>query len=227
MNQAGEAAIAAQVGGVDRRDETEAEAAAGAADAAWVAIETPLTADDLMAFLDDVERLLRINPLYVVSQFTVLDGGRYRLGLHNLSNDRVDSLEITASRRADGLALRYSQGLKSATTFRVEPSPSGGSRLVVTDTYSGASEEERTHRLGEVDRSLTSWGRALHGYLRMWARWRWLAPWRWYMARVWQPMTPSARRVVFLILAISAFDVVALGALGIVLMLTRQFVPAP
>jgi hypothetical protein len=224
MNQAGEAAIASEVGGVDRRDGAEA---AGAADAAWVAIETPLSADDLLAFLNDVERLLRINPLYVVSQFAVLGGGRYRLGLHNLSNDRAGTIEITASRRADGLDLRYSEGLKSATTFRVEPGLNGGSRLVVTDTYAGASEEERARRLGEVDRSLTTWGRALHGYLRMWARWRWLAPWRWYMARVWQPMTPSARRVVFLILAISAFDVVALGALGLVLMLTRQFGPAP
>jgi len=201
--------------------------AAAAADAAWVAIETPLTAGDLLLFLDDVERLLRINPLYVVSQFSDLGGGRYRLGLHNLSNDRIDDVEFTVSRRGDGLELRYGGGLKTSTTFRVEAGPSGGSRLVVTDTYAGASEEERARRLGEVDRSLTAWGRSLHGFLRMWARWRWLAPWRWYMARVWQPMTPTARRVVFLILAISAFDVVALGALGIVLMLIRQFGPAP
>ena len=61
--------------------------------------------------------------------------------------------------------------------------------------------------------SLNAWGRALHDYLAAWARWRRLAPWRWYMGRVWQPMTPSARRIVWMIWVISAFEVVALAAL--------------
>ena len=190
-------------------------------DAAWVVIDTPLSPGELRLFLDDVERLFRINPHYVFERFEPLGGGRYRLALHNMSNDRDVDVEITARWRQDSLDVRYGAGLKTATLFRAEPGAEGRSRLVVTDTYAGLPEAERLHRLDEVDRSLTAWGRALHGYIRLWSRWHWLAPFRWYMARVWLPMKPSARRIVFLFLAISAFDLLALGALGLLLMLSR------
>ena len=78
--------------------------------------------------------------------------------------------------------------------------------------------DERRARAGEIDLSLNAWGRALHSYFGAWARWRWLGPWRWYMRRVWQPMKPSARRIVWMIWVISAFElfaiVVLLGNLG-------------
>lgn len=196
-------------------------------DAAWVTIDTPLSPSELRAFLDDVERLFRINPHYVFERFEPLAGGRYHLALHNLSNDRDLDVEITALWRKDALEVRYGTGLKTATMFRAEPGAGGRSRIVVTDTYDGVPEAERRHRLDEVDRSLTAWGRALHGYIALWSRWQWLTPFRWYMARVWLPMKPSARRIVFLILAISAFDLVALGALGLLLMLSRLWASAP
>jgi hypothetical protein len=88
-----------------------------------------------------------------------------------------------------------------------------GSLLVVTDVYEGGTAAERRARGGEVDLSLNAWGRALHDYLRLWSRWSWLGPWRWYMRRAWQPMTPSARRIVWMIWVVSAFEVAALAAL--------------
>lgn len=68
--------------------------------------------------------------------------------------------------------------------------------LVITDEYDELSAPEYAERQGEVDRSLVPWGHALFRYLRAWSRWSWLPPWRWYMRRVWQPMKPSARRIV-------------------------------
>ena len=193
-------------------------------DAAWVRITTALTAADLRAFLDDVERLYRINPLLEIVAFETLGENRYRLAADNHSNgQRLDAvLAVTAKDSA--LEISYSAGLKVATHFRVEAAP-GGAQLVVTDIYGGGSLEQRRVRAGEVDLSLNAWGRALHDYLKVWARWSWLAPWRWYMRRVWQPMKPSARRVVWMIWVISAFEVVALVALMAIWGVVRQASP--
>jgi hypothetical protein len=180
-------------------------------DAAWIRIPTSLPPAELIAFLQDVERLYRINPLLEVSTFTSAGEGRYRLVAHNHSNGNdVDSL-LVVTPKTSRLEIAYAHGLKTATHFHVEAVPCG-SHLFVTDVY-GGSEEERRSRMEEVDRSLNAWGRALHDYLKMWARWSWLRPWRWYMHRVWQPMKPSARRIVWMIWVISIFEVVAVVAL--------------
>ena len=183
-------------------------------DAAWVRIATPLAAADLRLFLDDIERLYRINPLLELSAFEATGGGAYRLAARNLSNGRDIEVALAVTPRETGIDVRYSGGLKTATSFSVEPAVGeGGSHLVVTDVYESGTEAERRARAGEVDLSLNAWGRALHDYLRAWTRWSWLAPWRWYMRRVWQPMTPSARRIVWMIWVVSAFEVVALAGL--------------
>ena len=57
-----------------------------------------------------------------------------------------------------------------------------------------------------MDKSLIQWGHALHRYLRQWKRWSGVAPWRWYMRRVWQPMRPMARRIVFLLIMVTALE---------------------
>ena len=190
-------------------------------DAAWVQISTALTAADLRAFLDDVERLYRINPLLEIAAFEPMGEDRYRLAAHNHSNGQDIDVVLAATVKDSSLEIAHNVGLKSATHFRVEIAP-GGAHLVVTDIYAGGSEEERRGRAGEVDLSLNAWGRALHDYLEVWVRWSWLAPWRWYMRRVWQPMKPSARRVVWMIWVISAFEVLALVALMAIWTVVRQ-----
>jgi hypothetical protein len=183
-------------------------------DAAWVEIPTALSVVDLLSFLDDIERLYRINPLLEIRTFEVTGGGTYRLAARNLSNGRDIETALAVTRRETGIDVRYSHGLKTATSFRAKPAAGeGGSHLIVTDVYEGGTEAERRARAGEVDLSLNAWGRALHDYLRAWTRWSWLAPWRWYMRRTWQPMTPSARRIVWMIWVVSAFEVAALAAL--------------
>lgn len=194
------------------------------ADWASVSIETPLAPAALRGFLDDVERLYRINPLLEIEAFTPLARGSYRLLARNLANGRDIDVEIDVAASAAGIEARYRSGLKSATSFSVAAAGSTA-RLVVTETYAG-SEAERHARLAEVDTSLNAWGRALHDYLRHWSRWSWLRPWRWYMARVWQPMRPSARRIVYMIWVISLVELVALIAIG-GLMIALGGLPAP
>ncbi|KAB2846350.1 MAG: hypothetical protein F9K44_15550, partial [Hyphomicrobiaceae bacterium] len=182
-----------------------------AEDAAWVSIETPLSADELRHFIEDVERLYRINPLLEFGAFAPAGKDRFRVVLRNLSNGRDGEFVLAVSREHSAIKVSYSEGLKQLTTFRVEPAHPGA-RLVIRDDYGGATEAERNARIDEVDRSLSAWGRALHDYLRRWARWRWLAPWRWYMARLWLPMKPSGRRIVYMLWIITLFEFLALAA---------------
>lgn len=181
----------------------------GHEDAAWVRIETAMSPADLRAFIEDVERLYRINPLLEISAFESVGPRRHRLAAHNHSNGRDIDVVLAITGGATEVEVAYDAGLRTATQFRVEATPEG-SHLFVTDIYGGGSEAERRARAGEVDLSLNAWGRALHVYLKAWARWRWLAPWRWYMRRVWQPMQPSARRIVWMIWVISAFELIAI-----------------
>jgi hypothetical protein len=193
-------------------------------DAAWVRIATPLSVADLRLFLEDIERLYRINPLLDIAVFQPAGRGRYRLVAHNHSNGQDIEVGLAVAATDTGLEVTYEQGLKASTQFRVEATPHG-SHLFVTDVYGGGSAEERRARADEVDLSLNAWGRALHAYLQAWARWSWFAPWRWYMRRVWQPMKPSARRIVWMIWVISAFEVIAASVLLAIWVLARQVLP--
>lgn len=184
-------------------------------DAAWVAVDTPLSAAALRAFCDDVERLLRINSMLEFLEWRSLDGDMYSMKVRNLSNGRITATSFRVARSDDRVRLTYDTGLKTATEFRVEPT-GGSARLVVTDDYSGTPEAERHARMDEIDRSLVHWGHDLHRYLRQWHRWSRWRLWRWYMGRVWQPMKSSARRITFIIIAVTVFEIIA-GLVAIVI----------
>jgi len=109
--------------------------------------------------------------------------------------------------------IHYLNSLKSTTRINVETDPLG-SKLTITEDYSQLSEEERQARLPEVDKSLPQWANDLQAYLLMWNRWSWFGPWRWYMRRIWQPLKPMGRRIVYMFIWISIVEI-ALIALGV------------
>jgi hypothetical protein len=191
-------------------------------DWASVRIATKLSPAELIAFCQDTERLLRINSMYEFEEWRSDGDRRFFMRARNLSNGREISTPLLVEPCQDGIRIVYAAGLKAATTFRVAPLAQdgsmigldGGAVLVVTDDYSGTPESERLARISEVDQSLVGWGRDLQRYLRHWARWSGFGPWRWYMRRLWQPMKPKARRITFMLLAITAFELV-IGVLAI------------
>lgn len=195
-------------------------------------IATPLSPEALAAFCQDAERLLRINSMYEFEEWRPASEGRFFMRARNLSNNRTIETPLRVEPRSDGMRIVYEAGLKTATEFKVEPPAGeggadgaragGGATLVVTDDYSGAPEAERRTRADEIDRSLVCWGHDLHRYLRHWARWSGFAPWRWYMCRVWQPMKPSARRITFMLIAITVFELVAALLVVVVFALARD-----
>jgi len=186
-------------------------AAAVPADAAWVVVDTPLDAAQLAEFCADTERLFRINPYLEFRYWRAGGAGKPEAAFRNLSNQR----DIVLAFEVEGAAGRefivhYNRGLKRCTRFRIEPH-GRGSRLTITDEY---DEKAAEADLAEVDKSLHAWGVALQEYLRRHARWGRYGWWRWYMRRVWVPMKPSARRIVYILWVLTMFEValIALGA---------------
>jgi len=180
------------------------EASAHHADAAWVTIDVPLEPAALSGLCGDVERLYRVNPYLEFRSWRETAPGAFAASVRNLSNQRDLELEMKLERASErDFIVHYNRGVKRNTRFEID-SAAGGSRLRITDDYSGTTAADAT----EVDRSLHAWGVALREYLLREQRWGWCAPWRWYMRRVWVPMKPAARRITFIILLVTLAEIV-------------------
>jgi len=197
----------------------ESAASLAAEDAVWVSIETPLDVDSLKSFCQNIERLYRINPMLIFNDWQADDYNHYRFSGQNISQEEPFSFDLTlaVTDLPDGLQIEYLQGIKSSTVFRIEPAPSGSqmkSKLTITENYDGMPEQERKEQLHTVDKSITVWAKYLQQYLHSWQRWSRFRLWRWYMQRVWQPMKPSGRRITYMLLWITVFEI-ALIMLGV------------
>lgn len=178
-------------------------------DAAWASVNTPLTPVQLELFCHDIERLFRINPMLEIKEWQTLGENRYRINTCNISQQPPFELEsdIEVIKTDLGLLITYSKGIKNTTTFKIEAAESG-SKLTIIDNYDGLSEQQRQNQLNEVDKSIVTWAHYLQKYLISWNRWSRIPIWRWYMRRIWQPMKPSGRRITYMLLWISAFEII-------------------
>ena len=181
-------------------------------DAAWVVLETPLAPSELAAFCRRLEMLYRINPFLEFESWQQNAPDVFRASAHNHSNGLPVVLEgRLAVESDDAWRIDFASGPKRHTRFEVAPA-GRGSRLTITDEYR-RPEEGETVSPELVDRSLHAWGVALKIFLERDRRWRWVPLYRWAMRRVWLPMKPAGRRVLFLVLVIAVADA-ALIALG-------------
>jgi hypothetical protein len=159
--------------------------------------------------------MFRINPYLEFSQWRETGPQHYHFSGKNISQEPAFefALDLRVEPLDDGIRVHYTQGLKSSTTFKIESAPEG-SQLTIIEDYDQLPEEERQARLHEVDRSLVKWANDLQTYLMHWRRWSRVGLWRWYMRRVWQPLKPSARRIVYILLWITVVEIalILLGA---------------
>ena len=177
-----------------------------AEDRAWVTVQTPLSLAELRKFCGDLERLYRINPYSEFQVWKETGPGQIHMEFRNLSTERDLSLDLKLVQESDtAFHVAYAQGIKAATRFELG-AVEGGSTLTITDDYNQLPADERARRLDEVDKSLAAWGQAIFDYLRRHKRWGWIAPWRWYMRRLWVPMKPSARRIAWLVVLITVVE---------------------
>lgn len=182
-------------------------AADSAADLDVATAETrlPIAPTAVVSFLGDVERLLRLNPLLAIERWEREDGG-FRLVARNESNGCAVEVALRVEAADDGLTLRYGQGIKRSTRLTAEPAPEG-TRLVVTEYYPRIVDPQDP-RVAEVDKSLVPWVAAIRRHLLARRRWGWLPGWRWWNERLMPSMAPRNRRIVRLILWLSAIEFV-------------------
>lgn len=175
-------------------------------DAAWVTVPVPQDADTLAQLCRDVEVLFRVNPYLYFSTWKQTGPTRYHAEFENQSNQQKLTLDFeVVSSPGQGFSVNYASGLKQRTIFTIEPAASG-STLTITDDYEGLPAAERAARTAEADKSLHAWGVALRAYFVRLKRWSWLPGWRWYIRRVWVPMKPSSRRIVWLLYLITVVE---------------------
>lgn len=174
--------------------------------AAWAQAEIPLPPPALFDFLADVERLFRLNPYLDIQSWESAPQGGFRLRAANEANGC--RYEVTARlevlRQGAAFTLTYDRGLKRATEFAVEPA-GAGSLLTVIDHYHPV-DDPQDQRLREVDRSLVPWVAAIRRHVRGRARYGRLPAWRWWTERFLLGMPPRQRRIVRLIVWVSALE---------------------
>lgn len=184
----------------------------GERDAAWVVLETPLAPNELAAFCRQLERLYRINPFLEFESWQQDAPDAFRASLLNHSNGLRMALEGRLTAESDrAWRIDFTSGVKRHTRFEIAPAATG-SRLTITDEYRRPADGAAVSA-EQADRSLHAWGVALKTFIERERRWRWVPLYRWAMRRIWLPMKPAGRRVMFLVLVIAVADA-ALIALG-------------
>ena len=178
---------------------------AGQSDFARVEISSPFDRHWMEEFLASPERALRINSQIEFASLEKTGENDWHMAGQDLMSGRAFDVRFRQEKTNGGMRLVYDEtSLKSFTEFAIKPRDDGTVSLVVTDDYSATGLRERTERADEVDKTIVQWGKDLHHYFYQFKRWSWLPGWKFYMRRVWQNMKPSARRISFLIMAVTA-----------------------
>ena len=182
-------------------------------DRAWVTVKTGLETDALLKLCHDPERLFRVNPYWIFKNIEYITPQCLRLSIDNQANGQLWETDAQVTTLPDGCRIDYWRGLKTSTTLRVVTEPDGTAQLQITEDYTGQPEDVRKQRLNEVDNSLLPWGQALYRSLRSYKRWSWFPLWRWYEKRLWRPATPSARRIMGMLVWVTVAELVIFIAL--------------
>jgi len=166
---------------------------------AWASLKTAMSVNELTLFCTDIERLFRINPYLEFIKWQTNDASNVDIHIRNISNVEPVELEtnIIIDSLNNGFKVNYAGGIKSHTTFKIEADETG-SMLTIIDDYHDIQEGDQ-EALKQVDKSIVAWAKDIQEYIFKWQRWKWLAPWRWYMQGPWQKMKPPARRISYML----------------------------
>lgn len=188
-------------------------------DVAWASFNTPCSVNELTLFCQDIERLFRINPMLNFRKWQMLDNQCYHFAGQNISQEEPFDFDLVmhVSSIGNGIKIEYHQGLKARTFFIIEPAETQtkqSAKLTIIDDYSAVSKKIRKQQLHTVDKSIAIWADHIQSYLLSWKRWSHIWLWRWYMIKIWQPMRPSGRRILYILLWVAVLEVllILLGA---------------
>ena len=177
---------------------------------AWVTIAISVAPDRLFDFLQNTERLLRLNPYLDIKEWKEISAGqRFHLkALNEMNGVTYDhAITIESTQPGASIFLSYSQGLKRATEITLQSDPdASGSILTLRDHYHEPTGENQAEQLKEVDHGLTHWAASIRQYLLGWERWNWFWPYRWYKGRFWLNMRPTHRRISRLLIWVTVLE---------------------
>ena len=175
--------------------------------AAWVTIPTRLRAEILFNFCRNIERLFRLNPYLRIFSWRVLSKNRFEAEWENFSNEQVIKIatRIEVVQLDNEFQLKYATGIKRKTHFRVEPSTSG-SVLAIVDDYGDSSQKD----IQKVDKSLPAWGQAIEKFFARYYYLRHIPYADKIIDRVWIRLSPSGRRIAYILLVITAIELMVL-----------------
>ena len=202
-----------QAGGQPIPDETQKNTA-------WVSIEIPVSPGKLFAFLQNTERLFRLNPYLDIHQWEALAGGKqFHLKALNEMNGVTYDLTVTIESIQSGASIFLSYqshneaGLKRALEITLQPGVGrvdglGGSILTLREHYHAPLTEGEypEEQLKEVDHGLTHWAASIRQYLLGWERWSWFWLYQWYKGRFWLNMRPTHRRISRLLIWVTVLE---------------------
>lgn len=178
----------------------------GEPDSAWVTVEMPFPVQTVREFLADSERLFRLHPHLEIVSWTVNSEDRFLLAGRNETTGA--QLQTTLLRHDgephNGFTLTYEDGLKRDTVFRVAAND-GVSTLTVTEHYLALDGPDDLRQC-EVDTTLNAWILALRRHLMACRRWGKLPGWSWWNEKFVPRMAPRQRRIVRLLVWISALE---------------------
>lgn len=191
---------------------------AGAADSARAETLLPLPFAEVAAVFDDLEAAYRRNPQLEVREWKRLADGFHLEAVNELGGSELSTnAQVTRTGAGSALSLRidWAHGLRQATEINIAAEPAG-TRLTVIDFYPQILDPADP-RLVDVDRTLVPWVAALRRHLLSRRRWAWLPGWRWWNERLLPGMAPRARRIVRLLVWISAIEFLVFVAAVLVL----------
>ena len=184
--------------------------------AAWVEAEIPLPPPELIAFLAASERLWRLNPCLAIKSWQAAGDDAFSLRADNEANGRpIDTPVRREALPGRGFRFTYDNGLKQSSEF-VVAARGDGSLLTVTERYAPVDGPDDP-RAGESDKSLLPWVAAVRRHIVADARWRRIPGWRWWSERFMLSMPPRQRRIVRMILWLTAIEFVIFLALVLIM----------
>jgi hypothetical protein len=174
-------------------------------DAAWTQVEVDLPVEALGRLLADPVLVLRLNPLVTYECLERRSDGSLRIRAHNESNGQsIDTAATVISNHSPpALCFAYADGIKREARLQAWPTPSGAT-LRITDVY--VSPADGDNPLKTVDHSLLPWTAALRRHLERDARWGRVPGYRWLANGVWPSMSPSHRRIAWLLIWTTAIE---------------------
>lgn len=187
-----------------------------AANAAWVEAEIPLPPAALLEFLAASERLWRLNPCLAIAAWQADGEAAFHLRADNEANGRRVDTHVRRETLPDrGFRYTYDAGLKQSSEFIVS-ARGDGSLLSVTERYAPVDGPEDP-RVAESDTSLLPWIVAVRRHLVAAGRWRRVPGWRWWQERFMLSMPPRQRRIVRMIVWLTAIEFVVFLALVLIM----------